>query len=185
MQMAGAGDKRVRILEAAKVLILRNGLRGTSMEAIAKAAGIAKPTLYVHFSDKEAVFGALVDQLIVEWRAEFLSGLRGEGDAVGRIAAALANKHKAALRLLSGSPHAEELTAEHDRSAASRFAAFEDEIASAIEHELLLGGAARPRQLAQLVLAAVTGISRKAQLPAELGPAIRLVAERLIRPDLP
>lgn len=183
--MAGAADKKGKILEAAKGLILRNGLRGTSMEAIAKAAGIAKPTLYTQFGDKEAVFSALVDLLIAEWRAVFLEGLRGEGDVVSRIATGLANKHKATLRLLSGSPHAEELSGEHDRSAAAQFGLFEAEIADAIERELTLAGAARPRPMTQMLLAAAMGISKKVQSVAELGPAIRLLTERLLRPDLP
>ncbi|MEQ1899315.1 MAG: TetR/AcrR family transcriptional regulator [Devosia sp.] len=183
--MARTGDKKGKILVAAKLLILRNGLRGTSMEAIARAAGIAKPTLYVQFGDKEAVFAALIDQLINEWRAAFLDGLRGEGDVVSRISTAVANKHKAALRLLSGSPHAEELSGEQDRLAAAPFRAFEAEVTGAIERELTLAGAARPRPLAQMLLAAAAGISGKVQSVAELGPAIRLLTERLLRPDLP
>jgi hypothetical protein len=37
----------------------------------------------------------------------------------------------------------------------------------------------------QLLLASAHGIGQKAQSPAELGPALRLLAERLIRPELP
>jgi hypothetical protein len=44
---------------------------------------------------------------------------------------------------------------------------------------------ARSRLVAQLLLAAAYGIGHKAQSPAELGPALRLLAERLIRPELP
>ena len=36
--------------------MLRDGLRGTTMEAIARQAGIAKATLYAQYPDKEAVF---------------------------------------------------------------------------------------------------------------------------------
>ena len=182
--MVSSEDRRQKILEAATGLILRNGLRATSMEAIAKSAGIAKPTLYANFRDKEAIFGTLVDQLIVQWRGEFLEGLRSDGDVVARIAAGLTNKNKSAVRLLERSPHAEELYGEHDRSAASRFAAFEREIAEAVEHELMLAGVGRPRQLAQLTFCCTAGISRKAQSAAELGPAIRLLVDRLVRPDL-
>ena len=44
--MKAAEGKRETILRAASTLFLKHGLRGTSMEAIARAAGIAKPTLY-------------------------------------------------------------------------------------------------------------------------------------------
>jgi AcrR family transcriptional regulator len=183
--MGPSENKREAVLEAAQALMLKHGLRGTSMEAIAREAGVAKPTLYAYYADKRAVFAALVERLIGTWRSEFLAGLAGEGDVVQRIGAALANKHKAAMRLLANSPHAEELTGEHDRMVVPEFAAFEAEIATRIEAELAKAGAARPRLATQLLLAAAFGINRKAQSPAELGPALRLLTERLLRPELP
>ncbi len=176
--------KRGLIVTAAGRLFLKHGLRGTSMEAIAREARIAKPTLYAYFADKEAVFRALVDRLIAEWRRAFLDGLRGEGDVAARIGAALTNKNKAAMKLIGSSPHAEELYGEHDRTAGQQFAVFEAEIARAVEHELMLSGAARPRLLAQVLLASSMGLMRSAQSPAELGPAIRLLTERLVMPEL-
>ena len=183
--MKPAGGKSQTILDAAQALILKLGLRGTSMEAIARRAGIAKPTLYVYFPDKAAVFSALIDRLVDGWRQEFFGALHGEGDIVQRIGAAMTAKHKAVMRLLANSPHSEELYGEHDRSAARQFAAFEAELAAAIETELSLAGVARARMVTQLFLAAVFGIGRKAQSVAELGPAFRLLSERLIRPELP
>ncbi len=53
--MAPAEAKRDAIITAAGNLMLKHGLRGTSMEAIAREARIAKPTLYAYFPDKEAV----------------------------------------------------------------------------------------------------------------------------------
>jgi hypothetical protein len=43
----------------------------------------------------------------------------------------------------------------------------------------------RARIVTQFFLAASFGIGRKAQSMAELGPAFRLLSERLIRPELP
>ena len=71
--------KRERILEAARNLFLRNGLRGTTMEAIAREARIAKPTLYTHFPDKDAVFLAILEQLLAAKIAAFDAGLDGDG----------------------------------------------------------------------------------------------------------
>jgi AcrR family transcriptional regulator len=176
--------RREGILDAAQALILKHGLRGTSMEAIARTAAIAKPTLYAYFPDKSAVFAALLDRLIGAWRAEFLSALRGDGDVVHRIAAALTAKHKAARRFLEGSPHADELYEEHDRGGAAQFAAFDAELAALIEAELAAAGVARARIVTQFFLAASYGIGRRAQSVAELGPAFRLLAERLLRPEL-
>ena len=84
-----------------------------------------------------------------------------------------------------GSPHADELYSEHGRSAAAQFAAVEQQIEAAITGALQQAGVARPRPLAQLLLASAYGIGSKAATPAEIGPAIRLLVERLVRPELP
>lgn len=182
--MALTEARREGILDAAQLLILKHGLRGTSMEAIARQAGIAKPTLYAYFADKRAVFDALLARLAGAWRAEFLQALRGDGDVVQRIAAAMTAKHKAARRLLEASPHADELYAEHDRGGAAPFAALESELSALVEAELAAAGVMRPRLVTQLFLAAGYGIGRRAQSVAELGPAFRLLAERVLRPEL-
>jgi AcrR family transcriptional regulator len=180
-----SAGKRETILTAAGDLFLKHGLRGATMEAIARAAGVAKPTLYAYFPDKAAVFRALVDDLVATWRADLLAALGGEGDVVARTAAALTAKHKAAMRLLAGSPHAAELYGEHDRLAGPQFGAFEAELAAALQAELSRAGVGNARHLTQVLLAAAYGIGHKAQTPAELGPALRLLSERLIRPELP
>jgi TetR/AcrR family transcriptional repressor of mexJK operon len=52
--------KRQAILDAAKNLFLRNGYEGSSMEAIAREAGVSKLTVYSHFTDKDTLFCAAV-----------------------------------------------------------------------------------------------------------------------------
>lgn len=177
--------KREVILKAGAELFLKHGLRGTSMEAIARTAGIAKPTLYAYFPDKGAVFNAVIGELIANWREDFLTTLRGEGDVITRVGAALVAKHKSVMRVLSGSPHAAELYGEHKGLAGAQFRSLDAELAGALETELAAVGLARARLVTQLLLAASLGIGQKAQSPAELGPALRLLAERLIRPELP
>jgi len=53
--------KRDAILAAATTLFLEQGYSGTSMDAIAAAAGVSKLTVYSHFKDKEALFAAAVE----------------------------------------------------------------------------------------------------------------------------
>ncbi len=176
--------KREAILQAAQLLFFKHGIRGTSMEAIAREAKIAKPTLYAYFTDKGAVFAALADALCAQWRDEFALGLRGEGDVVERVGAALSAKYKAAARLIEGSPHAEEIYGAHDHAKTAMFAAFETDLGKMLETELGRAGIARPHMVTQILLAASFGIARKARSVAELGPAIRLLTERLLRPEL-
>ena len=49
-----------QILTAARELFLSNGYGNTSMDAVAKHAGVSKSTLYAHFENKEQLFGAVV-----------------------------------------------------------------------------------------------------------------------------
>lgn len=53
--------KRAAILDAAKRLFLANGIDGTSMDTVAKEAGVSKLTVYSHFSDKETLFCAAIE----------------------------------------------------------------------------------------------------------------------------
>lgn len=177
-------ERRARIVDAARHLILRHGLRATTMEAIAREARVAKPTLYGYFPDKEAVFAATVRSLVDDILSAFDAALGGEGGPVERIGAALAAKYGVIGDLLAGSPHADELYSEHDRSTAVQFAAVDRQVEDSIAAALEEAGAARPRPLAQLLLASAYGIGRKSRSTAEAAAMIRTVVERLLRPEI-
>jgi AcrR family transcriptional regulator len=53
-----------RILEVASALFLAEGYGATSIERVARRAGISKRTFYHRFADKPALFGAVVHRLI-------------------------------------------------------------------------------------------------------------------------
>src|SRR5436305_15065188 len=56
-----SGRKRRAIIDAATRLFLDGGgYRGTSMDEIAALSGVSKQTVYKHFTDKEALFRAIV-----------------------------------------------------------------------------------------------------------------------------
>jgi len=63
-------EKRRRVVEAAWRVARLHGLRGMTMEALAREAGVAKGTLYAHFADKDAVIGAVIDDMLVELRRQ-------------------------------------------------------------------------------------------------------------------
>lgn len=52
--------KRQAILHAAKRAFLAHGYSGASMETIAEAAPVSKPTLYSHFNGKQELFAAVI-----------------------------------------------------------------------------------------------------------------------------
>jgi TetR/AcrR family transcriptional regulator, regulator of autoinduction and epiphytic fitness len=57
------GEKVAQILQGAMQEFLARGYAGTSMEKVAAAAGVSKPTVYSYFKDKEALFQALIENL--------------------------------------------------------------------------------------------------------------------------
>ena len=62
-------DKDIRIQEiqaAAKKVFLQKGFRNTTVEAIAKKAGISKGTVYLYFKNKQEVYIALMMPVLEE-----------------------------------------------------------------------------------------------------------------------
>jgi TetR/AcrR family transcriptional regulator, regulator of autoinduction and epiphytic fitness len=57
------GEKFEQILQGAMQEFLARGYAGTSMEKVAAAAGVSKPTVYSYFKDKEALFQVLIENL--------------------------------------------------------------------------------------------------------------------------
>jgi AcrR family transcriptional regulator len=73
-ERADAARNRRRILAAAARLFDANGVRGTSMDAIATAAGVGKGTLFRRFGDRAALARALLDDTERAFQDALLSG---------------------------------------------------------------------------------------------------------------
>jgi AcrR family transcriptional regulator len=56
----GPERRRPQVLDAALELFLKHGYEGTSMAAIAEAAGVTKPVVYACFPSKDELFRALL-----------------------------------------------------------------------------------------------------------------------------
>src|SRR5689334_14892005 len=64
-----------RILDVATALFLGHGFGATSIEAVARRAGISKRTFYHRFRSKEVLFEAVVRRLIEQWTPPFDTAL--------------------------------------------------------------------------------------------------------------
>ena len=64
-----AKRKSEQLLEAATALFVERGFEGTTMEAVALAAGIGKQAVYQRYPNKEAMFTAIVARLSDEGEA--------------------------------------------------------------------------------------------------------------------
>jgi AcrR family transcriptional regulator len=59
---SGLGKKAEQIIAAAHDAFLEQGYDATSMDEVAKRAGVAKQTVYAHYDSKEALFLAVVQR---------------------------------------------------------------------------------------------------------------------------
>ena len=60
---------RQALIKAATELLARNGIRATTLEAVAEQAGVHVQTLYRHFSNKGELFAALEESLYLQQKA--------------------------------------------------------------------------------------------------------------------
>jgi AcrR family transcriptional regulator len=60
-----AGQTRLQIVEAARILFMQRGYAGATLEAIAQQAGVAVETVYASFGNKRAILAKLIDVSVV------------------------------------------------------------------------------------------------------------------------
>jgi TetR/AcrR family transcriptional repressor of mexJK operon len=79
--------KRQLVLDAAAALFMAQGYGAVSMDAIARAAGVSKATLYAHFSSKDQLFATIIGEACRQniAMANFLPG--GEHDLAASLTA--------------------------------------------------------------------------------------------------
>jgi len=84
---ARAADRRQAIIDAALDEFIACGFTATRLDDVAKRAGVAKGTIYLHFKDKEALFQELIRTALVPLIGR-LAALPAPG---GSVRAALEN----------------------------------------------------------------------------------------------
>ena len=66
-----AKDTKEKILSAALELFSQNGYAGTNIRELSAALGMGKSSLYRHFESKEAIWNALLDEMIAYYGERF------------------------------------------------------------------------------------------------------------------
>lgn len=83
---------RERILDTAKRLFYRDGLRATGIDRIVAESGVAKMSLYRHFPSKDDLIAAFLDWRHEHWMAWFTAAVEArlaEGTGLAAVADAL------------------------------------------------------------------------------------------------
>jgi AcrR family transcriptional regulator len=166
-----AEARRTAILDASLRVFGQYGYRRTSMDDIAREAGIAKGTIYLSFTSKEEVFQALAQRLSRQMLAGAEAASRRPGTAADKLAAMHAAWFGTYAETITRSPHAAELLdAKHRLSA-----------------DLAADGASRYRQLVRDVLAEADAAGElaleAAGLTADTAAELLIAAARGLEPS--
>lgn len=87
-----ASPKRRAMLEAAAGLFMAEGYGAASMDAVARAAGVSKATLYAHFGAKDRLFAAIITEAC-QAMSDACSGEAGAEDLPPREALRRLGRH--------------------------------------------------------------------------------------------
>jgi AcrR family transcriptional regulator len=64
MSTSSISETRERILQEAHDLFMQYGLKSVSMDDLSRKLGISKKTIYLHFSDKDALVKSVVERVL-------------------------------------------------------------------------------------------------------------------------
>ncbi len=138
-------EKQMTIFMAALDVFRLYGFRRSSMEDIAKAAGMSRAALYLHFKNKQDLFRRLVIVFFAQAVQDLTAELaRDPGRPVSdTLVAALLAKGGAGMEALFNSPHGHELLEVKDSAADAEvskgMAALADVLAEWFEGQLEAG----------------------------------------------
>ncbi len=173
-------DQRQRqILSAARTLFFERGIRATTIAAISEAAGIAKPTLYSRYKDKDAIFHAVVASILDEFRELMDAEFSKPGSAEERLTAALVVKYSALFDMMQ-SPHVVQFMEDKVIYAGQAFAKLANDVAKRIEEIVSQEGYNNPSALTHLILSCVSGIHKNARTRDEVAYEIKTVVHALL-----
>lgn len=105
----GSTEKTDQILDASLAVFCRYGFSKTTMKDLADAAGISRASLYLHFSNKEALFRAGSERAHATVMADVDAMLNTEGLVIERIDRAMTAYLQGLMEEISASPHGQEL----------------------------------------------------------------------------
>ena len=165
-----AGDHRQKsILKSAFAAFAAYGFRKTSMDDIARGAGMSRPALYLHYRSKEDIFRSLAQFYYDDAVESVRAALERDLPIPERLAAAFAAQGGAIIETMMTSPHGRELLDTGNATAADIAEAGEARL-RAVYAGWLAGMAARgalrlsvpPDAAAAAITAALHGIKGKA-----------------------
>ncbi len=190
-------DRRDAILDAAYEVFIAYGFRKTSMDDIARAAGISRPALYLGFRNKVDIFRALSLRMMEACTGAARLSFEGDAPFEARLAAAFEVSLFDLLRKVNATPHGIELMGVNEEIAGDIQCEWRDRMTDAVAYgfeqadkrgEVILARyGVSSYDLARIVTDGVEGvvplIMRGEQVEDRVRTLLRFVA-RAVSPDL-
>jgi len=88
MTASAVRDTRSQILDAAQAVVMRDGVRNLTLEAVAANAGISKGGLLYHFRSKEDLAAAMIERSIAWFDDALADAAREDNAPMGRFSRA-------------------------------------------------------------------------------------------------
>ncbi len=158
-------SRETEICEAAFDVFARYGVRKTSMQDIARAAGMSRPALYQYFPGKEAIARHLVGLFFEAAEAAVREALCQPGTPSEILARAFRAKAGARFEAILDSPHGQELIEVGNATSADIVADGEARLAALfadwLSREAMAGRIILiepPEAMARTILAALDGV---------------------------
>ncbi|MER6632363.1 helix-turn-helix domain-containing protein [Streptomyces sp. NPDC000987] len=154
-------DERVEaVLDAAYTCFTRHGVRRTTMDDIARAAGMSRPAVYQHVRNKEDAFHRLVERMLDDALEATRQALAQGGEPAPRILGALRPKLEMVMRVWHDSPaHAAELLAVDARLSGELLAHYDETMRGLLRDALRHSGLGPDSaETAELLLALTRGL---------------------------
>ncbi len=156
-------DRLGEVLDATYVCLARYGVKRTTMEDIAAAAGLSRSAVYQYVRNKDDAFRRLAARFHDRALAAARAAARTDQPAPVRIQAVLAVKLNLVIDLVGTSPHAGELLDAKGRLFADICGRFGDEVRGLLVELFGLANvaAASPEEAADICLALIAGLETR------------------------
>lgn len=181
------GEKKRRIIKAARTVFLKYGYRRVTMNDLAHAAGISRPALYLVFPKKEDVFCGVVREMAREISEEVSRGLESIKSPIEKLKFVCEIWMVRPFDWVNESPEAKEVfESSHEfagEAVNESLLSFERDLASVIE---LFPKGTLPKGItnshgAHLLAGAILGIKNACKTSEELRKEIHALISIMIR----
>lgn len=121
-------EKTGAILRAAWEMFAAYGMRKTSMQDIARAAGMSRPALYMYYKNKDDILRSMVEKVYADAKDQIREALSQDGDVRDVLQSAMETQGATLVEAMLSSPHADELASAAASTASEQWKIGETEL---------------------------------------------------------